>query len=82
MTELTIVGLIWLVSIIINIVAILKFTKEEKGRITYLGLLSFFVFGIIIAPLLTGIILIGAAIKFHNKLSNMDSMNKTLYKFK
>ena len=74
--------LIWITSIIINVIVVLKFTKKEKGRITCGDLFSFLVFGIIMAPLLTGFILIAGAIKLYNKLIDMNIMNKIIYKFK
>lgn len=74
--------LIWIVPIIINVVVTLKFIKKEKDRITYGDLFSFFVFGIIIAPLLTGFILTAGAIKLYNRLIDTNIMDKTIYKFK
>jgi hypothetical protein len=74
--------LIWIASIIANIVTVLLFAKKENGKITYFGLFWFFIAGVIIAPLLTIFILIGGIIKFYNRFSNMDIMNKTIYKFK
>ena len=74
--------LVWVISIIINIIVVLIFTKKEKNKITYGSLLSFFICGIIIAPLLTGFILIAGAIKLYNKLIDMNIMDKTIYRFK
>lgn len=74
--------LIWLISIIINIIIVLIVTKKEKGKITYGNLLSFFICGIIIAPLLTGFILIAEVIKLYNKFVDINIMDKTIYKFK
>lgn len=74
--------LIWIASIIINMVVILKFIKEEKGKVVCFDLLSLFVLGIIIAPLITFCILITAVIKLYNKVCNMNIMDKTIYKFK
>ena len=73
---------IWIVSIIINVIVVLIFMKEERNEVTYGSLFSFFIFGVIMAPLLTMLILIGGIIKSYNKLSDMDIMNKTIYKFK
>ena len=74
--------LIWATSIIINIIIVLIFMKEEKNKITFGDLFSFFIFGIIVAPLLTGFILTAESIKLYNEILNTDTMNKTIYKFK
>lgn len=74
--------LIWIISIIVNIIVVLVFTIKEKNKVTYGSLFSFFIFGIIIAPLFTIFTLIGMIIKLYNKILDIDIMNKTLYKFK
>lgn len=74
--------LIWIVSIIINTVVTLKFKREDKGKITYADLFSFFIFGIIVAPLLTGLILVAGAIKLYNRLIDTNIMGKTIRRFK
>ena len=73
---------IWAMSIIINIMVVLIFTKTEKNEITYGSLFSFFLFGVITAPLFTGFILTVGIIKLYNKILDTDTMNKTIYKFK
>ena len=73
--------LLWIASIIINVIVILKFAKE-KSNITYGDLFSFFMWGVIIAPLLTGVILIVEATKLYNKLIGMNIMDRIIYRFK
>lgn len=73
---------LWTVSIIINVIMILKFAKKEKSNITYGDLFSFFMWGIIIAPSLTGVILIAEATKLYNKLIGMNIMGRIIYRFK
>lgn len=74
--------LLWITSIIINVIVILKFARKEKSNITYGDLFSFFMWGIIIAPLLTGVILIVETTKLYNKLINMNIMDRIIYRFK
>ena len=74
--------LIWIILVVINTVTALIFAKKDKSEITYFDLFAFFIFGIIFAPLLTGIMLVGITIEFYNKLSIMNIMGKTIYKFK
>jgi hypothetical protein len=74
--------LIWTASIIINVVVTLKFKRKDKGKITYADLFYFFIFGIVVAPLLTGFILVAGTIKLYNRLIDMNIMDKTIYRFK
>ena len=72
----------WATSIIINIIVVLIFTKTEKNEITYGSLFSFFMFGVITAPLFTGFILTAGIIKLYNRILDTDIMNKVIYKSK
>ena len=74
--------LIWTASIIINTTIVLIHMKQEKNEVTYGSLYSFFIFGVIIAPLFTMFVLIGGIIKLYNKILDADIMDKTIYRFK
>lgn len=77
--------LIWATSIVINVIVVLIFTKKIKKDgcgITYCDLFYLFTLGIVLAPLSATYALFGMIIKLHNKISNMDTMNKVVYKFK
>jgi hypothetical protein len=74
--------LIWAASIIINTIIVLVFMKQERNEVSYGSLYSFFIFGVIIAPLFTMFVLIGGIIKLYNKILDADIMDKTIYRFK
>ena len=73
--------LIWVISIVLNTVVVVRSMKLDRNRVTRLYLFYYVVFGTIFAPFLASVISIGLVIILHQKLKKMEILNKTIYRF-
>lgn len=73
--------LIWVISIVLNTAMIVRSMRFDRSRVTGLYLFYYVVFGTIFAPFLAFLILVGLAITLHQKLKEMEILNKTIYRF-
>jgi uncharacterized membrane protein len=73
--------LIWVISIVLNTVMIVRGMMLDRSRVTGLYLFYYAVFGTIFAPILALLISMGLVISLHHKLKKMEALNRTLYRF-
>lgn len=73
--------LIWVISIVLNTVMIVRAMMSDRSRVTGLYLFYYTGFGTIFAPFLAFLILIGLAITLHQKLKKIEILNRTIYRF-